>query len=200
MKENHWLQHFAEQPTGGEAAGAPVSKPEEGQALLRALRPVLRELFGLELEQVCEHSTEQLLELARTVQAAGTGAQRHDAMQERFARLKQQFRQVQQLHPQAQLCQELDNPAFVRLLRHGLDAQSAYRLVHFRELTQGAVAYGANRAREELTAAMQAGYLRPRESGLETGSSPFAEGAQTWSKKTRDELKTRARRGETIRL
>ena len=64
-----------------------------------------------------------------------------------------------------------------------------------------AMAYGARRAREELTAAMQAGYLRPRESGLTPGAGgAFAESPEHWSRQTREELKTRARRGETIRL
>lgn len=58
-----------------------------------------------------------------------------------------------------------------------------------------------SRAREELTAAMQAGYLRPRESGLTPGAGgAFAESPEHWSRQTREELKTRARRGETIRL
>ena len=75
------------------------------------------------------------------------------------------------------------------------------KLTHLRELTAEAMAYGARRAREELTAAMQAGYLRPRESGLTPGAGgAFAESPEHWSRQTREELKTRARRGETIRL
>ena len=47
----------------------------------------------------------------------------------------------------------------------------------------------------------QAGYLRPRESGLTPGAGgAFAESPEHWSRQTREELKTRARRGETIRL
>ncbi|MEI3063207.1 MAG: hypothetical protein V8S99_00060, partial [Oscillospiraceae bacterium] len=90
---------------------------------------------------------------------------------------------------------------FLRLVTHGVDAKSAYELTHLRELTAEAMAYGARRAREELTAAMQAGYLRPRESGLTPGAGgAFAESPEHWSRQTREELKTRARRGETIRL
>ena len=63
------------------------------------------------------------------------------------------------------------------------------------------MAYGARRAREELTAAMQAGYLRPRESGMASAAGgAFAEGPEHWSRQTREELKARARRGETVRL
>lgn len=195
MKENHGMPNAAQQVQNG----APGTQTDS-EALLQALEPVLRELFGLEPQQLCEKSAQELMLLARRHSAACSPQQREAAVQEGYVRLKQEFADVQALYPQAELCQELEDPAFVRLLRHGIDAASAYKLAHFRELTQNAMAYGASRAREELTAAMQAGYLRPRESGLEAGGSPFAEGPEQWSKKTRDELKTRARRGETIRL
>lgn len=202
MKKDHWLQRFAQQPQTDACAplGEKADVTMDADALLRALAPALRQAFGVELEQLREMSVEELTRLTQKHKTPGTPEQREAAMQEGYARLKQEFARVQQLYPQAQLCEELDNPAFVRLLRHGIDAASAYKLAHFRELTQSAMAYGANRAREELTAAMQAGYLRPRESGMEAGGRAFAEGPEQWSKKTREELKTRARRGETIRL
>ena len=53
----------------------------------------------------------------------------------------------------------------------------------------------------QALAAMQAGDLRPRESGLTPGAGgAFAESPEHWSRQTREELKTRARRGEMIRL
>ena len=108
---------------------------------------------------------------------------------------------VQAVYPQAELSRALEDPRFLRLVTHGVDAKSAYELTHLRELTAEAMAYGARRAREELTAAMQAGYLRPRESGLTPGAGgAFAESQEHWSRQTREDLKTRARRGETIRL
>ena len=123
------------------------------------------------------------------------------AMRQGYARLKAQFAAVQAVYPQAELSRALEDPRFLRLVTHGVDAKSAYELTHLRELTAEAMAYGARRAREELTAAMQAGYLRPRESGLTPGAGgAFAESPEHWSRQTREELKTRARRGETIRL
>ena len=122
-------------------------------------------------------------------------------MRQGYARLKAQFAAVQAVYPQAELSRALEDPRFLRLVTHGVDAKSAYELTHLRELTAEAMAYGARRAREELTAAMQAGDLRPRESGLTPGAGgAFAESPEHWSRQTREELKTRARRGETIRL
>ena len=118
-----------------------------------------------------------------------------------YERLRGQFEQVREAYPQAELAQELDDPAFMRLVVRGVDARSAYELTHLQELRKSAVAYGARRAREELTAAMQAGYLRPREGGMaQSGCGAFAESPEQWSRKTREELKTRARRGEKVCL
>ena len=106
-------------------------------------------------------------------------------MRQGYARLKAQFAAVQAVYPQAELSRALEDPRFLRLVTHGVGAKSAYELTHLRE----------------LTAAMQAGYLRPRESGLTPGAGgAFAESPEHWSRQTREELKTRARRGETIRL
>ncbi len=117
-------------------------------------------------------------------------------MRQGYARLKAQFAAVQAVYPQAELSRALEDPRFLRLVTHGVDAKSAYELTHLRELTAEAMAYGARRAREELTAAMQAGYLRPRESGLTPGAGgAFAESPEHWSRQTREELKTKGQTG-----
>ena len=172
MEKLEWLQAFAEpeQPETGAAAPTP-----EQQERLATLSP---------------EGTQAL-----------TQEQREAAMRQGYARLKAQFAAVQAVYPQAELSRALEDPRFLRLVTHGVDAKSAYELTHLRELTAEAMASGARRAREELTAAMQAGYLRPRESGLTPGAGgAFAESPEHWSRQTREELKTRARRGETIRL
>lgn len=94
-------------------------------------------------------------------------------MRQGYEALREQFAAVREAYPGAQLHEELESPVFMRLVMRGVDARSAYELTHLRELRAGAMAYGARRAREELTAAMQAGYLRPRESGM----APAAGGA-----------------------
>ncbi len=71
--------------------------------------------------------------------------------------LREQFAAVREAYPGAQLHEELESPMFMRLVMRGVDARSAYELTHLQELRAGAMAYGARRAREELTAAMQAG-------------------------------------------
>ena len=156
MEKLEWLQAFAEPEQPETGAAAPT--PEQ-QERLAALSP---------------EGTQAL-----------TQEQREAAMRQGYARLKAQFAAVQAVYPQAELSRALEDPRFLRLVTHGVDAKSAYELTHLRE----------------LTAAMQAGYLRPRESGLTPGAGgAFAESPEHWSRQTREELKTRARRGETIRL
>ena len=124
-----------------------------------------------------------------------------EAMRQGYEALREQFAAVREAYPGAQLHEELESPVFMRLVMRGVDARSAYELTHLRELRAGAMAYGARRAREELTVAMQAGYLRPRESGMAPAAfGAFAESPEHWSRQTREELKARARRGETVRL
>ena len=114
---------------------------------------------------------ERLAALSPEGTQALTQEQREAAMRQGYARLKAQFAAVQAVYPQAELSRALEDPRFLRLVTHG------------------------------VTAAMQAGYLRPRESGLTPGAGgAFAESPEHWSRQTREELKTRARRGETIRL
>ena len=156
MEKLEWLQAFAEPEQPETGAAAPT--PEQ-QERLAALSP---------------EGTQAL-----------TQEQREAAMRQGYARLKAQFAAVQAVYPQAELSRALEDPRFLRLVTHGVDAKSAYELTHLRE----------------LTAALQAGYLSPRESGLTPGAGgAFAESPEHWSRQTREELKTRARRGETIRL
>lgn len=175
MKNRQWLQTFAQ--------------PDEPETAQRA--------DGAQQAETAQ----RLSELAPGGRQPQNEQQREQALRQGYARLKAQFDEVRAVYPQASLQEQLDDPAFMRLVVRGIDARSAYELTHLRELQSAAVAYGANRAREELTAAMQAGYLRPRESGMNrTAGGAFEESAEQWSKKTREELKTRARRGEKIRL
>ena len=177
MKDFEWLQTFTaepqDQPEPDRTADAAPLTPEQAQRLAE---------FSPEGRQPQDE------------------VQRERAMRQGYERLRAQFEAVREAYPGAELCAELESPAFMRLVLRGVDARSAYELTHLQELRASAAAYGARRAREELTAAMQAGYLRPRESGMAQTGGVFAESPERWSRQTRDELKARARRGETIRL
>lgn len=171
------------------------------EQLLQALAPTLERDYGVDTASLSVEQAERLAQVSPDGKLPQTQEQREQAMRAGYERLREQFEQVREAYPQAELAQELDDPAFMRLVVRGVDARSAYELTHLQELRKSAVAYGARRAREELTAAMQAGYLRPREGGMaQSGCGAFAESPEQWSRKTREELKTRARRGEKVCL
>lgn len=171
------------------------------EQLLQALAPTLERDYGVDTASLSVEQAERLAQVSPDGKLPQTQEQREQAMRAGYERLRGQFEQVREAYPQAELAQELDDPAFMRLVVRGVDAKSAYELTHLQELRKSAVAYGARRAREELTAAMQAGYLRPREGGMaQSGCGAFAESPEQWSRKTREELKTRARRGEQVCL
>ena len=171
------------------------------EQLLQALAPTLERDSGVDTASLSVEQAERLAQVSPDGKLPQTQEQREQAMRAGYERLHGQFEQVREAYPQAELAQELDDPAFMRLVVRGVDAKSAYELTHLQELRKSAVAYGARRAREELTAAMQAGYLRPREGGMaQSGCGAFAESPEQWSRKTREELKTRARRGEKVCL
>ena len=171
------------------------------EQLLQALAPTLERDYGVDTASLSVEQAERLAQVSPGGKLPQTQEQREQAMRAGYERLRGQFEQVREAYPQAELAQELDDPAFMRLVVRGVDAKSAYELTHLQELRKSAVAYGARRAREELTAAMQAGYLRPREGGMaQSGCGAFAESPEQWSRKTREELKTRARRGEKVCL
>lgn len=171
------------------------------EQLLQALAPTLERDYGVDTASLSVEQAERLAQVSPDGKLPQTQEQREQAMRAGYERLRGQFEQVREAYPQAELAQELDDPAFMRLVVRGVDAKSAYELTHLQELRKSAVAYGARRAREELTAAMQAGYLRPREGGMaQSGCGAFAESPEQWSRKTREELKTRGRRGEKVCL
>lgn len=171
------------------------------EQLLQALAPTLERDYGVDTASLSVEQAERLAQVSPDGKLPQTQEQREQAMRAGYERLRGQFEQVREAYPQAELAQELDDPAFMRLVVRGVDAKSAYELTHLQELRKSAVAYGVRRAREELTAAMQAGYLRPREGGMaQSGCGAFAESPEQWSRKTREELKTRARRGEKVCL
>ena len=220
MEKFDWLQAFAaeqqEQPEPGVSAdAAPEDVQERAEAFRALIQGPYKKDYDRQVQTIvrerlknCARSEQVLKSLSPALQktfgvdaAQLTPEQREEAMRQGYEALREQFAAVREAYPGAQLHEELESPVFMRLVMRGVDARSAYELTHLQELRAGAMAYGARRAREELTAAMQAGYLRPRESGMAPAAfGAFAESPEHWSRQTREELKARARRGETVRL
>ena len=126
------------------------------EQVLKSLSPALQKTFGVDAAQLTPEQAERLAACSPEGRVPATPEQREEAMRQGYEALREQFAAVREAYPGAQLHEELESPMFMRLVMRGVDARSAYELTHLQELRAGAMAYGARRAREELTAAMQA--------------------------------------------
>ncbi|MBP5726049.1 MAG: hypothetical protein J6Y48_03130 [Clostridia bacterium] len=122
-------------------------------------------------------------------------------LRQHFANLAQQAEQLKQTIPNFDLRTEMENETFRRLVgpNSGLKVEDAYYAVHHRELAPQVMAYGIQRATQQISQTLQANRARPVE-GATRGGQP-ADVAMDPSKMTRAErqkLLERARRGEKI--
>lgn len=130
-------------------------------------------------------------------------AQVRDEQQRReeFDRITQQFAEVQQLYPGADLSVELGNPEFGRLVANGVPARTAYEVVHMRELDALKARAAAQAATQQAVAGIQAKGLRPQEGAANAGTgTPVAFDPTKLTPKQREEIRNRVARGERIIL
>lgn len=117
-----------------------------------------------------------------------------------YARWDRESEACRQQFPQFDMQAECENPQFVRLLGAGLDVASAYKAVHFDELTQGLMAQAEKDTKKKVADNIRAGAGRPMENG--TGGQAKNGKINAWDlsdKEFRAYLE-RARRGETVTI
>lgn len=85
-----------------------------------------------------------------------------------IAGLAQQAEQMKQVFPDFNLDREMQNETFMRLTAPdvGLSVEDAYFAVHRRELAPQMMAYGMNRARQQMSQTIQAQRQRPAEGAM----------------------------------
>ena len=118
-----------------------------------------------------------------------------------FANLAQQAEQMKQTFPNFDLRTEMENETFRRLVapNSGLDVHSAYFAVHHAELEPQAMAYGIQRAQQQISQTLQANRARPDEGAIKGGQpANVAIDPSKMSRPERQKLIERARRGEKI--
>lgn len=116
-------------------------------------------------------------------------------------KLAQQGEEMKKIFPNFDLMQELQDERFRRLTapNSGLDVRAAYYALHHDELEPQAMAYGVQRAQQQISQTIQANRQRPVEGASRAGQP--ASVTVDPSKMTREErqrLLERARRGEKI--
>lgn len=118
-----------------------------------------------------------------------------------FAKLAQQAEDLKKIYPGFDLQKELQNEVFRRLTmpNSGVSVKDAYYAVHHDELEPQAMAYGIQRAQQQISQTIQANQARPVEGALRNQQpANIAIDPRTMTKEQRENLKERARRGETI--
>lgn len=74
--------------------------------------------------------------------------------------------QLKQLYPDFDLRKEMDNPRFSGLLRSRVDMQTAYEVLHNREIIPAAMQYAARTVEQRLASSLRSGSDRPVENGI----------------------------------
>ena len=118
-----------------------------------------------------------------------------------FDHLTQEAEKLKQLYPNFDLSAEMQNETFRRLTmpNSGVDLESAYYAVHHSELEPQAMAYGIQRAQQQISQTLQANRARPVEGAMKNGQpADIAIDPRSLSREQRQKLIERARRGETI--
>ena len=116
-------------------------------------------------------------------------------------KLAEQGEEMKKVFPNFDLAKEMENEQFRRLTapNSGLDVRAAYYAIHHDELEPQAMAYGIQRAQQQISQTLQANRRRPVEGASRAGQP--ASITVDPSKMTREERQKyieRARRGETI--
>ena len=129
--------------------------------------------------------------------------QQNMALQRHFQNLTQQAEQMKQTFPDFDLMKEMQDPNFRRLTRpeSGLSLEAAYYALHHKELEPQVMAYGVQRAQQQISRTLQANAQRPME-GASQGRAPanVSISPRQMSREQRQALLERARRGEEVIL
>lgn len=149
-------------------------------------------------------ATKQLVQLekenARYKQQEAQSAQ-DMLMRQHLGKLATQVAEMAAIYPNVDLATELRNPTFAKLTSPavGIDAKTAYEIVHKAELESAVVSHAVQQTAQKMSNAVQSGSQRPRENGS-MGAQPanITNDPRTWSKEYRKDIRERVRRGERI--
>jgi len=115
--------------------------------------------------------------------------------------LVMQGEEMKKIYPNFDINKEMENETFRRLVapNSGLKVSDAYFAVHHSELEPQAMAYGYQRAQQQISNTLQANRARPVEGPLKKGqSADVAIDPRSMSREDRQKLIERVRRGEKI--
>ena len=133
------------------------------------------------------------------LRAAMQQRQQQEAQQQAWNKLVMESEKVKQLYPSFDLASEMENPKFGRLVAHGVDARTAYEVIHRDEIQAATMQFTAQKTAEKISNAVMSNNNRVTENGI--GQTQAAETKLDPSKLTkaqREEIRKRVSRGEKI--
>lgn len=127
--------------------------------------------------------------------------QRQDQSRKAYEELVRQSEEVKRVYPGFDLRTEMNNPNFGRLIANGVDARTAYEVVHRDEIQPAMAQHMVKKTAEKLSNHIQSGARRPAENGAASQSSAVVKtDVSKLTKEDRAEIARRVARGEKIRF
>ena len=118
-----------------------------------------------------------------------------------YAEWMKQADEAKVVYPAFDFRTEMQNPQFVNLLRSGIDAKTAFEVIHKDEIIPAAMQYTAKTVEQKLTNKIIANGARPSENGNSSQSATVVKSdVSQLSKADRAEIIRRVQRGEKIRF
>ena len=117
------------------------------------------------------------------------------------AQWEQQAAQLKNQYPDFDLQQVLANPQVADLMRRGVSLPDAYRAAYFNHIMEQAVGRAAQQVEQGVVARVQQRGARPSENGTRPGGAAVTKvDINNTTRRQREELERRVRRGEKITL
>lgn len=127
--------------------------------------------------------------------------QRQDRNKQAYEELLRQAGEVKGVYAGFDLKTEMGNPQFQRLIAAGVDARTAYEVVHRDEIQPAMAQYVAQRTAQSIANNIQAGARRPAENGASPNSAYVSKtDVSKLSKADRAEIMRRVAAGEKIKF
>ena len=127
--------------------------------------------------------------------------QSKDKADKLYAKWLQQEQATKQVYPSFNMQAEMQNPAFVNLLRSNVDVKTAYEVIHKDEIIPAAMQFTAKTVESKLAKKIAAQGTRPAENGMSSqGAAVVKSDVSQLSRADRQEIIRRVQRGEKIRF
>ncbi len=184
----------AEETAPEGVSGAGEDRSDEFEALIRGR---YKASFDARVRKILDGRLKALRreneELRRGADAGVTAAA------QRLERLEREEGAVRAVYPEFRWREELADPAFARLIGAGVDARTAYEVVHRDELLGRAMAYAARRAVTQTARSIASGGRSVRENGGRRVSVTRTDPRQLTGEELAD-IRKRVKNGEKIRF